>query len=255
MRDASELLGLGDVVDRNGDIPADARAEVVGVLRSYIETAHRSHAEHVTLIGTDPLRRASNAHELVDEIAAATGLTLRVLTEREEAMLTFVGVARGDAPDMPLIVVDIGGGSTEVARWSPGGPLRVVSLPIGSGRLTNAVVKHDPPTEGELETLFRLAAEATDGISEPDAPATAHPPQAVFVGGTATNVARLGRLTSEALDEDRRVVARLSVAQVSARYNVRPRRARQMAAGVAIVSALLHSFGLDGRGRLRGEPA
>ncbi len=111
LRDTSDLLGLGDTVDRYKEIPADTRARVIDVLRSYVVTANRSHAERLTLIGTEPLRRARNAQTLGDEIKAATGLSLHVLTEREEAILTFVGVTRGQPPASPLIVVDIGGGS------------------------------------------------------------------------------------------------------------------------------------------------
>jgi len=65
------------------------------------------------------------------------------------------------------------------------------------------------------------------------------------IGGTATNVARLDRLTRKALAGDRRRLAKLPAAAVSARYNVKPRRARQLAAGVAIVDALLEAYGLD----------
>ena len=67
----------------------------------------------------------------------------------------------------------------------------------------------------------------------------------MFVGGTATNVARLGRLSVEHLIADRFTLGRLTVAQVTSRYDVRPKRAKQLAAGVAIVHALLNSFGID----------
>lgn len=247
LRDTSELLGLGDAADSEGRIPADARARVVEVLRGYADTARRSHAERMTLIGTEPLRRARNAETLVAEIADATGLTVRVLSEREEAILTFVGVTRGVRPDVPLVVVDIGGGSTEVSISEPGLPLLVYSIPLGSSRLTNAIVEHDPPTDGELDQLTTTARDAAAGIDHrldagrPTKPAS----RAIFVGGTATNVARLGRLTRTALKEDRRTLAKLPFAQVSSRFNVKPRRARQLAAGVAIVDALLERFGLE----------
>ena len=248
LRDTSELLGLGDTVDQYAEIPADARARVIDVLRAYVKTAQRSHAERLTLIGTEPLRRARNTPVLSDEIWEATGLQLRVLTEREEAILTFVGVTRGEMPGSPLIVVDIGGGSTEVSRWTPGEALRIDSIPIGSSRLSNAIVEHDPPTKDELDALFRAAAAATAGLrhSISSGSGASAGVQAIFVGGTATNVARLGRLTRDALAGDRKTLAKLPVAAVTARYNVKPRRARQLAAGVAIVDALLDTYGLDG---------
>ena len=248
LRDTSELLGLGDTVDRYGEIPEHERARVVEVVRAFQEAAQRSNAELLTLVGTEPLRRAANADVLGAQIAATTGVPLRVLSEREEAVLTFVGVTRGELPDAPLVVVDIGGGSTEAATYVPGNGLQVDHIPFGSARLTNAIVQHDPPTDDEVERLFRAAADATAGLAHRGAAESGTMPRfrVLFVGGTATNVARLGRLTRAALAEDRRTLEKLRVAQVSARYNVRPRRARQLAAGVAIVDMLLERFGLDG---------
>ena len=249
LRDTSELLGLGDVVDVHGQIPAHERSRVVEILKEYQETAHRSHAERLILLGTEPLRRAQNADELVDEIHAATGVGLRVLSEREEAVLTFVGVTHGEPPDHPLIVADIGGGSTEALTFIPGQGISVDHIPLGSARLTNAIVLHDPPTDEEVSRLLAAAADATAGLayrgSQDPHHAERRELRAVFVGGTATNVARLGRLTRAAMDEDRQTLERMSVAAVAAKYNVKPRRARQLAAGVAIVDMLLERYGLE----------
>jgi exopolyphosphatase/guanosine-5'-triphosphate,3'-diphosphate pyrophosphatase len=246
LRDTSELLGLGDVVDQHGDLPADARKRVIETLRGYQDTAHRSHAERLTLIGTEPLRRARNADVLADEIERETGLKLVVLTEREEAILTFAGVTHGVLPDTQLVVVDIGGGSTEISNWKPGEPLRVDSLPIGSARLTKAMVENDPPTDAEFDRLFQATREVAAGRISLDPGRDAPEVQAIFVGGTATNVARLGRLSRQAIAEDRKTLHRMSVAHVASRYNVRLRRARQLPAGIAIVESLLEKFGLDG---------
>jgi len=248
LRDTSELLGLGDVVDQYGELPDDARKRVIETLRAYQDTAHRSHAERLTLIGTEPLRRARNADVLVAEVQRETGLELVVLTEREEAILTFTGVTQGVLPEAPLIVVDIGGGSTEVSHWAPGHQLRVDSLPFGSARLTKAMIENDPPTDDELDGMFRAARDVAGGRVESAMPQGSDDSdvQAIFVGGTATNVARLGRLTRDAIEEDRQTLKKLSVAHVAARYNVKLRRAKQLPAGIAIVEALLERFDLQG---------
>jgi len=247
LRDTSELLGLGDVVDSHNEIPAADRERVIEVLRSFLDTAQRSHAERLTLLGTEPLRRAANATVLVKEIAAATGLNLRVLTEREEALLTFVGVSRGQLPEGPLVVADIGGGSTEASTYVPGEGIHVDHIPLGSARLTNAFVRHDPATEEEFRQMLAAAADATSGLQYrgPRERSELGDPRAVFVGGTATNVARLGPLTRSALAEDHKTLERMSVAAVASRFNVKPRRARQLAAGVAIVDMLLERYGLQ----------
>jgi exopolyphosphatase/guanosine-5'-triphosphate,3'-diphosphate pyrophosphatase len=246
LRDTSELLGLGDIVDQHGELPPEARKRVIETLRGYQDTAHRSHAERLTLIGTEPLRRARNVDELATEIERETGLRLIVLTEREEAILTFTGVTHGVLPDTHLVVVDIGGGSTEVSNWNPGEPLRVDSLPIGSARLTKAMVEHDPPTDDEFDRLFRTTRDVAAGLVSFDPSQDSSGVHAIFVGGTATNVARLGRLSREAIAEDRSTLSKMSVAHVASRYNVRLRRAKQLPAGIAIVESLLERFQLDG---------
>ncbi len=247
LRDRSELLGLGETVDRHGAIPAEEMTTLTDLLKSYAVAARRSGAERLTLVGTDPLRRASNADEVKDAIRVVTGVDLRVLSEQEEATLTFVGATRGRVPQGPIVVVDIGGGSTEVATWAPGKGLHVQSLAIGSSRLTNAMVENDPPTDTEIQRMFEAASAVVDGLAADLVPpsASANDVRAVFVGGTATNVARLGRLSVEHLIADRFTLGRLTVAQVTSRYDVRPKRAKQLAAGVAIVHALLRSFGID----------
>ncbi|HUR16555.1 MAG TPA: hypothetical protein VMZ33_04675 [Candidatus Limnocylindrales bacterium] len=246
LRDTSELLGLGDVVDRDGSIPKDSRKAVVDVLADYVGTANRSQSEHMTLLGTEPLRRASNADTLAAEIFERTGESLHVLSEHGEALLTFIGVTRGVQPRAPLIVVDIGGGSTEVATWLPGQPLETRSIPLGSARLSKATIEHDPPTDSEMNALAGAALDATADLApllhRADLLAGA---RAIFVGGTATNIARLGTLSRDDLARDRATLTNMPTTTVTTRYNVKPRRARQLAAGVAIVDAILERFELD----------
>jgi exopolyphosphatase/pppGpp-phosphohydrolase len=249
LRDTSELLGLGDVVDRDKEIPAQERSRVIEVVREFQETARRSHAERVIVLGTEPLRRARNADELVSEMLAETALKLWVLSQRQEAQLTFVGATHGELPDRPLLVADIGGGSTEALTFIPGRGMFVDHIPLGSARLTNSIVEHDPPTDEEVGRLFAAASNATAELAYRGPIDTGKQGRdglrAVFVGGTATNVARLGRLTRTAMAEDRQTLERMNVAAIAAKFNVKPRRARQLAAGVAIVAQLLERYGLD----------
>ncbi len=245
--DRSELLGLGEAIDRQGKIEPHDRALIVTTLEDYVDLARAAGASRITLIGTEPLRRAANASEVLALVRRTTGLPLRVLSVREEAELTFLGVCAGRLPDRPTMVVDIGGGTTEVGLHVPGRPLTVVGLTLGSARLTWTIVEHDPPTQGEIDRLGRAARAAIADVPaqqkgrrrQPDGP-----PVAIFVGGTATNLARLGPLTGAALAADWRTLTELPAAEVVRRYGVRPQRARQLAAGAAIIDALLERFGL-----------
>ncbi|MEA2675985.1 MAG: exopolyphosphatase / guanosine-5-triphosphate,3-diphosphate pyrophosphatase [Chloroflexota bacterium] len=242
--DRSQLLGLGEVVDRQARITLEKRRQILTTVAEYLVIARANKADHLTLLGTEPLRRAANGPDVAAEVSAVTAVALHIISVRTEALLTFVGVTGGLAPAEPLIVVDIGGGSTEVSVYTPGKPLTTVPLAIGSARLTRGTVEHDPPTKAEMDRLQRAAV-----IAAKELPALHWPPgqrpRAIFVGGTATNLARLGLLTRAGLAEDRRTLANMTSAQVVEHFGVRPQRAVQLAAGGAIVDALLDRAGLD----------
>ena len=243
--DRSVLLGLGDVVDANGAIPKDARDQIIDALAEYGALSREAGAQRLALIGTEPLRRASNADTVAAAVLDSTGHELHVISVDQEAELTVLGVTGGRAPGHPLIVVDIGGGSTEVGIYRPGAGLEVAALPIGSARLTNSLVHNDPPTEPELDLLHDAAAEIRSQLPQISWDGHRDRLQAVFVGGTATNLARLGRLSRSGLAEDRRLIHELDSTAITAHFGVRPRRARQLAAGAAIVEVLLDHFGID----------
>ncbi len=238
LRDESVLLGLGDIVDRAGSLPADARGAVVEALTSYRQAAEREGARLVTFVGTEPLRRATNAAHLADEVLAATGVPLHVAAPQMEAELTYLGVSGGRPLASELLVVDIGGGSTEVVLARPGSPLAVHSLPSGSARLGNGILAGDPPTPNQLDRL-RLGAMALVRDLPPGRPA-----RAVFVGGTATNLVRMVPLTRGGLEEAHGVLASLAESELVERYGINARRARQMPAGAALVEAILSHYGL-----------
>jgi exopolyphosphatase/guanosine-5'-triphosphate,3'-diphosphate pyrophosphatase len=243
--DESQLLGLGDVVDELGLIPAAAQRDMLDALDGYVELARVAGARQVTLIGTEPFRRAANAAEVAAQVRRATGLPLHEVSVEVEAKLTFLGATGGRPPVEPIVVVDIGGGSTEIGFHVPGSPFAVTALAVGSARLTNAIVEHDPPTEDELERLRQAALEVRRELPARPAIRAGRPwLTALFVGGTATNLARLGRLTGAGLAEDWRMLARMTGTEITEHFGVRPRRARQLAAGAAIVEVLLDHFGL-----------
>jgi exopolyphosphatase / guanosine-5'-triphosphate,3'-diphosphate pyrophosphatase len=241
LADESDLIGLGDSVDDGGAIASDRVQAVVESLHRLLRLAEDAGASRTVIVGTEPLRRAPNADEMIATVERLTGHTIHVLTERHEALLTFLGVTSGKTPDESLAVVDIGGGSTEASIHVPGTDLEVVPLKLGSSRLTNAIVHNDPPTISELNDLLAAAREAVDAATWPHDAGLAIR-RAVFVGGTATNVARLGVLDRAHLNEDLSTLAAMSADEVVEHFGVRPRRARQMAAGVAIVSVLLDRF-------------
>jgi exopolyphosphatase/pppGpp-phosphohydrolase len=244
--DTSEFLGLGDAVDEHGAIGRVLRERLAGTLTAYVARARTLGATAVQLVGTQPLRGASDAGEAVAEIEASTGLRVIVLTHEEEALLTLLGVTAGRPVRRNLVLVDVGGGSSEVL-WVPvGGDPVAAGLPLGSARLTRRIVSHDPPTPDEIVDLEREARRVMEG-----APAGA-PDEVVIVGGSATNLLRLvpqaaidRRVTPARVAEALRVLGGETAAEAAARHGMREPRARTIAAGVAIVGAVLDRYDAD----------
>lgn len=256
----SELLGLGEAVDRHGRVEPDDRGLILTAIEDYVDLARGAGATRLTLIGTEPLRRAANASEVVALVRSVTGLALRIVSVEQEAQLAFIGACAGRVPDRPTAVLDVGSSTTLIGLHRAGDPFTVETLKLGSARLTWTIVEHDPPTDRELARLADGAREALAELPEtafPDPQVVkrgrsrlglaqpAEPVRAIFIGATATNLARLGPLSRAALAEDTRLLGVLSVGEVVRRYGVRPQRARQLAAGAQIVDALLERLGLE----------
>jgi Ppx/GppA phosphatase family len=244
--DGSVFLGLGDRVSADGYIGATAREEIAQTLATYAETARRLGAREITIVGTEPVRRAADAAALARAVEARAGVPLFVLDHDEEAMLTLLGVTMGQPVRSRLLVVDIGGGSCELIVAGPGRPIQTTGIRLGSARLTLDLVKADPPTMPEVEAM-RAAAKAALA----DAPDVA-PDDLVAVGGTASNLLKLMPATS--LDREltqRRVTVALAMLTVqrsdeaAERHLIRPQRARILPAGAVIVEAILERYGMD----------
>ena len=107
--DKSELLGLGATVDAEGRLGTARRTELVSVLARYVETARQLGCASVALVGTEPLRVASDADRVVEDVRKATDETLNVVTHEEEAFLTLIGVTAGRRVPAELGVIDVGG--------------------------------------------------------------------------------------------------------------------------------------------------
>jgi len=246
LADESAFLGLGAAVAAGALLGPDARAALIDALRTYVDTARTLGAAAVTLVGTEPLRRAGDGRTLVREVLSALGLPLHVVTHEEEALLTVVGVMAGRPVAHETLVVDLGGGSSEFCVVGPDGPPRAAGLRLGSARLTDRLAAHDPPT---AEELYEMLVEARRLVDQaPDA----RPREIVAVGGTASNlvkVIRFGRsrrvLTRDGTAKGLALLAAEPAELAALRHAIKPARARILPAGAVIVDAILRRYGVD----------
>ena len=243
LHDESAFLGLGRAIDEAGDL-AEARPRLVETLSGFAMRAWSLGATELTVVGTDPLRRSPDADAARAEITAATGVEVDVLSHEEEALVALIGVQAGRPVLRDTVIVDVGGGSTEVLAVGPGREPVAAGLPLGATRLTGTLVANDPPVQREIVAL--LGHSLTAMAAAPDfAPA-----ELVAVGGTARSLLRVGAPLANRSITRRRIRRALDIlaaapAEATAeRYRVRLSRARVLAAGAAILLGALDRYRL-----------
>jgi exopolyphosphatase/guanosine-5'-triphosphate,3'-diphosphate pyrophosphatase len=247
MDDESSFLGLGAAVDGPGALGGPGRATLASTVGAYVDRARDVGVVDPVVMGTEPLRRLADSSRIVAEVSARTGVPLAVLEHEEEALLTLLGLTAGRAVRDDLLVVDIGGGSSELVEIGPNRLARAAGVQLGAGRLTRRVVDRDPPGREQFELLDRAAEEGFDW--QPSRP----PGEVVFVGGTATNLLKLlrragdperdERLDPMALDAARDIVASAPAELLAATYGLREARIRLLPAGASIIQAVLDKVG------------
>jgi exopolyphosphatase/guanosine-5'-triphosphate,3'-diphosphate pyrophosphatase len=247
--DESAFLGLGAAADGPGSLGAAGRATLASTVGDYVDRARDLGVVDPIVMGTEPLRRLSDATRIVADVSARTGVPLSVLEHEEEALLTLVGLTAGNAVQSDLVVVDIGGGSSEIVEIGPSRLARAAGVPLGAGRLSRRIVDRDPPTPEQFVELTRAAAASfTWAPSRP-------PAEVVFVGGTATNLLKLLRRASDpehddrldrpALETARAIIASGPAELLVATYGIREARIRLLAAGAAIIETVLDRAGAE----------
>jgi exopolyphosphatase/pppGpp-phosphohydrolase len=246
LADESKFLGLGAVVDGTGQIGGRGCRRLVVAIRSYVDRARALGAESIVCLGTEPLRRAADGAVVATAIGRLIGLPLHVLEHEEEGYLTLLGVEPGPRPHRQVLVIDVGGGSSEFVVVEPGRSVLAAGVQVGGAQLTSRHVSSDPPTMAEVAALRHAAREAMEAAPQ------ALPGAAIVVGGTATNLIRLvpEAQMDRILSADRLAIAMdllvREPAEVAARtYGLNPVRARVLPAGAAILEAILARYGID----------
>ena len=152
--DRAEITRLGAGVDRARQIGPEGERRSLEVLKSYLETCRSLGVDEIAAVGTSALRDARNTGVFKTRLKRELGLDLRVLSGEEEAAYSYQAVQKGLAlGEKEVLVVDVGGGSTELI-WGKGGALhRSISLDLGAVRLTERFLLSDPVREEEFARL------------------------------------------------------------------------------------------------------
>ncbi|MFT3863843.1 MAG: Ppx/GppA phosphatase family protein [Solirubrobacterales bacterium] len=251
----STVTRLGRGVDLSGRLAAEAIEATCGAIDPYVATLQELGAERVDAIATSAVRDADNGGAFVAELRERFALSARVLDGEEEARLTYLGATSETAPEVPTLVIDIGGGSTEMIVGQGRQIDFHTSLQAGVVRHTERHLTSDPPTPVELE---ELAADLRALIEA----ATLQAPRAeagIAVAGTPTSLAAV-ELGLEPYDPSRvhghvlelrsiqRMLSRLASTPLSQRMQIRglhADRAPTIVAGVVTLVEAMRAFDLD----------
>jgi exopolyphosphatase / guanosine-5'-triphosphate,3'-diphosphate pyrophosphatase len=251
------VLNLGRVLAGKGRIPDDVAGRAAETARRLADLSVRMGADHVVPLATSALRDSPDREALASLLGGAVGTDVRFIDGREEARLTFAGVTASVALGQgSTLLLDLGGGSLEVALAGPEGLRWGRSLPIGAGRITGLLVTHDPPTRDERKTVRSAVEEAVAPLVRDVA--AAEPARCVASGGTAGALARVlaarrwgfppGSLnqyevTVSELRDLTRELATLSLAERLREPGVDERRAELLPAGGWILTSAAGELG------------
>ncbi len=246
---------LGESLAKGGSIPADRIADVADTVSTQVRHASEYGTDHVDVVATAAVRDAGNAEELTAAIEAEAGLPVRILSGDEEARLSFLGATKalGAPVEGRVAVVDVGGGSTEIAIGTvTGGVEWSETFRLGSGFLTDSYVRSDPPTPSELQSVRHHVNGTFEGLEPPSVE------RAVAVGGSATSLRRLvgAELAHDALERGIRILCTTPIDDVARRFELDPRRVRLLPAGILVLETvgdcLGHALTIGGGGLREG---
>jgi exopolyphosphatase/guanosine-5'-triphosphate,3'-diphosphate pyrophosphatase len=229
----SEVTRLGEGVDERRKLLPLPIARVRNVLSDYRRELEELGAERVLAIATSAVRDAENGEAFLGEVEWSYGFTTRLVSGEEEAELTRRGVATGRPLDEGTLVLDVGGGSTELITAA-----QRASIDVGCVRLTERHLHSDPPTPDEFEAAAREVRELLPPLD---------PSEAIGVAGTVIALATLegGELTRDAVDRQFERLASLPLAERREFPGLEPKRAPVILGGVLIVREVLDRYGLD----------
>ncbi len=255
----TRMVRLGQDVDRTGRLAEEALVRVLGAVDEYAGLIASYDVDSVRFCATSAVRDAENADEFTAGVLQRLGVAPEVLSGAEEARLSFDGATRGlDGIATPVLVVDIGGGSTELVLGSGHGDVHAAhSLDVGSVRMTERHLHGDPPGPAEVGAATETVDAQLDTLPDHGvALATAR--TVVAVSGTGLTVAAavldLPGLSRDAVDGAvvpvagvHEVVARLlamTVEQRRALAYMQPGRADVIGAGALILDRVLRRTGV-----------
>lgn len=252
------ITRLGEQLDLTNELSAIPRERSLKALADFAFKIKRYPVNQISAVGTSALRNAANATEFIRDVFEQTGLSINVISGREEARLTLLGVSRALSTISleSAIVIDIGGGSTEIVSGNLRAQPVDISLPLGAVYLTDRFILNDPPTEEEMGLLREFVRAELRNVSF-DIDARNRGSVLAGTAGTITTLAAMDQKLPEYLPEKingsvltlgsvEQMIAKLSGTALKRRREIpglEPGREDIILAGAIITQEIMKRFG------------
>jgi len=243
------ITRLGEGVDERRRLLPGPIARVRNCLAEYRRELERLGATRTLAIATSAVRDAENGEAFLGEIEWSYGFATRLLDGSEEAALMVRGVTAGRAVSDGTLLVDIGGGSTELVVCAEGAAVASSSLDVGCVRVTERFLTADPPTRSELDAAAAFVRSLLPAYE---------PRAAIGVAGTVTTLAALDlglteydperthghHIPRDSIHRELERLAAISLAQRRRIPGIEPGRATVIVAGVVVLREIVDMYGL-----------
>jgi exopolyphosphatase/guanosine-5'-triphosphate,3'-diphosphate pyrophosphatase len=247
------VLRLAERIGRDGRLSSDAADGLVHAVALAARAAKEHGVDDLLAFATSAVRDATNSAKVLSRVRDETGVRLKVLAGQDEARLTFLAVRRWFGWSAgQLLVLDIGGGSLEIAAGFDEVPELALSLPLGAGRLTRERLRTDPPPAAEVAALesyvdSALASVVVQSWDRVAATSKTFRTLARLAGAAPSGAGfRTPRsLTLTGLHQVLGFIRHMSAAALGEMDGVSAARAHQLLAGAVVAEAIMRRLGMD----------
>jgi exopolyphosphatase/guanosine-5'-triphosphate,3'-diphosphate pyrophosphatase len=231
---------------QEGVIPVKALSQALQDLDMLVSTARKSRATTLIAIATEAMREVANGLAFIDLVSSTLGIEAVLISGQEEAGLDYCWATFPPVPQTPLLIVDSGGGSTQVIQGEGPTPAFAKSLPVGAGNMTQQFLMHDPPTPEEIQALNDHISALVNTL-----PVVLPPHSAVLMGGSADHLLQFAQdpaqysVTRDDLHHALHMLTKKPAKEIVRAFNMEVERARLLPAGAIILTNVLARYGMD----------
>lgn len=238
----AELVGTV----KGGVIPVKALSGALQDLDTLVSVARKAGASTLIAIATEAMREVTNGPTFIDLVSSTLGIEAALISGQEEAGLDYCQATFPPVPQIPLLVVDSGGGSTQAIQGEGAAPAFAKSLPVGAGNMTQQFLAHDPPTIEEIQALNDHVSVLVNTL-----PIVLTPHSAILMGGSADHLLQFTAdptkhiVTRDGLHHALHQLLKKPAKEIVHDYDMQVERARLLPAGAIILTNVLARYAMD----------